>query len=121
MEWHIITSSKGGIGKTLLALLLLAHNLDNKKKGSTLVLDLNGMNTDSSAILLYRKRVGKPINAELKREIETQQKILLNSLFCGFWFLISFLQTYFFILELFSVKGYCTSQALDFALLRDGG
>jgi len=78
MEWHIITSSKGGIGKTLLALLLLAHNLDNKKKGSTLVLDLNGMNTDSSAILLYRKRVGKPINAELKREIETQQKTVIQ-------------------------------------------
>ncbi len=78
MEWHVITSSKGGIGKTLLALLLLAHNLENKDKGSTLVLDLNGMNADSSAILLYRKRVGKPIHAELKREIETQQKTVIQ-------------------------------------------
>jgi len=78
MEWHVITSSKGGIGKTLLALLLLAHNLENKDKGSTLVLDLNGMNVDSSAILLYRKRVGLPTHVELKREIKTQQKTVIQ-------------------------------------------
>lgn len=36
------------------------------------------MNADSSAILLYRKRVGQPIHAELKREIETQQKTVIQ-------------------------------------------
>lgn len=56
MDWHIITSSKGGIGKTLLTLLLLAYYLENKQEGSVLVLDLNGMNTDSAALLLHRKR-----------------------------------------------------------------
>lgn len=61
MEWHIVTGSKGGVGKTLLSLLLLAHCLEEKQqeKGSTLILDLNGMNTDSSALLLYRNNVGQ--------------------------------------------------------------
>ncbi|OQW91074.1 MAG: hypothetical protein BWK78_05580 [Thiotrichaceae bacterium IS1] len=61
MDWHIITSSKGGIGKTLLTLLLLAYYLENKRDASSLVIDLNGMNTDSAALLLYRKRGGKPV------------------------------------------------------------
>jgi len=55
MDWHIITSSKGGTGKTLLTLLLLAHHLE-KNQGTTLVVDLNGMNADTSAILLYERR-----------------------------------------------------------------
>ncbi|NJO14771.1 MAG: hypothetical protein HC877_03205 [Thioploca sp.] len=56
MEWHIVTGSKGGVGKTLLSLLLLAHCLKKEKRqqGSTLILDLNGMNADSTALVLYQ-------------------------------------------------------------------
>ncbi|HEW91740.1 MAG: hypothetical protein DRR16_26245 [Candidatus Parabeggiatoa sp. nov. 3] len=50
LEWNIITSSQNATGKTLLCLLLLARNLELGK--STLVIDLNPMNADSSAILL---------------------------------------------------------------------
>lgn len=57
MEWNIITGSKGGVGKTLLSLLLLGLNSD-RNNGSTLFLDLNATNTDSSAILLS----GEPEN-----------------------------------------------------------
>jgi len=70
MNWHVITSSKGGIGKTLLTLLLLAHHLeddDKKQQGSTLVVDLNGMNADSAAILLYQARIGDSIFCPLKK------------------------------------------------------
>ncbi len=69
MDWHIITSSKGGIGKTLLTLLLLAYHLENKRKGSSLVIDLNGMNTDSAELMLYRKKIGEPTSAPLKTKI----------------------------------------------------
>jgi len=44
MDWHIITSSKGGVGKTLVALLLLAYYRFHRK--SVFVIDLNGMNPD---------------------------------------------------------------------------
>jgi hypothetical protein len=54
LEWNIITGSKGGVGKTMLTLLLLIRNLELGK--STLVIDLNAMNTDSSAILLEERR-----------------------------------------------------------------
>ncbi|MEN8218144.1 MAG: hypothetical protein ABFS56_17590 [Pseudomonadota bacterium] len=54
IEWNIVTGSKGGVGKTMLTLLLLARNLELGK--STLVIDLNAMNTDSSAILLEGRR-----------------------------------------------------------------
>jgi len=70
MNWHVITSSKGGIGKTLLALLLLAHHLedeDKKQQGSTLLVDLNGMNADSAAILLYQAKIGDSIFTPLKK------------------------------------------------------
>jgi hypothetical protein len=70
MNWHVITSSKGGIGKTLLALLLLAHHLEDdekKQQGSTLVVDLNGMNADSAAILLYQAKIGESIFTPLKK------------------------------------------------------
>ncbi|MEK8016170.1 MAG: hypothetical protein VSS75_004820 [Candidatus Parabeggiatoa sp.] len=50
MEWHIITSSKGGVGKTLLTMLLAARNIEIGK--TTLVIDLNAMNADSSALLI---------------------------------------------------------------------
>lgn len=49
MEWHIITSSKGGVGKTLLTLLLSARSLESGK--TPLVIDLNAMNADSVALL----------------------------------------------------------------------
>jgi len=52
MEWHIVTSSKGGGGKTLTALLLLAYYLGEDPDTSTLVIDLNAMNTDTAAMLL---------------------------------------------------------------------
>jgi hypothetical protein len=77
MNWHVITSSKGGIGKTLLALLLLAHHLeddDKKQQGSTLVVDLNGMNADSAAILLYQARIGDSIFCPLKSYAEQENK-----------------------------------------------
>jgi hypothetical protein len=72
MEWHVITSSKGGIGKTLLTLLLLAYYLEKKQDGSVLMLDLNGMNTDSTSILLYRKYIGKPVAKSLQMDIKSQ-------------------------------------------------
>jgi len=52
MEWHIVTASKGGVGKTLITLLLLAYYLEEDPDTSTLVIDLNAMNTDTSAMLL---------------------------------------------------------------------
>jgi cellulose biosynthesis protein BcsQ len=73
MEWHVITGSKGGIGKTLLTLLLLAYNLENKKQESTLVLDLSGMNTDSSAMLLSQMKLGNPIRMDLENPVPIQQ------------------------------------------------
>jgi len=74
MKWHIITSSKGGTGKTLLSLLLLANCLEEEKRknGSTLILDMNGMNTDSSAIVLYKTIAAEPKNViclELKTDL----------------------------------------------------
>lgn len=71
LEWHVITSSKGGIGKTLLTLILLGYYLENKQDGSVLVLDLNGMNTDSSSILLYRKNVGSLVTKHLKIDMDS--------------------------------------------------
>lgn len=44
MNWHLITSSKGGVGKTVIALLLLACS--RERHGSVLIVDLNGMNAD---------------------------------------------------------------------------
>jgi len=46
MEWHIVTGSKGGVGKTLLSLFLLARSCLNDHNGTTLVVDINSMNTD---------------------------------------------------------------------------
>ncbi len=77
MNWHVITSSKGGIGKTLLALLLLAHHLeddDKKQQGSTLVVDLNGMNADSAAILLYQAKIDQSVFCPLKSYAEQENE-----------------------------------------------
>jgi hypothetical protein len=56
MQWDIITSSKGGVGKTLLTLLLLEYHLEKKPDEGVLVLDLNAINADTSAMLLHNKR-----------------------------------------------------------------
>jgi len=71
LEWHIITGSKGGVGKTMLTLLLLTRNLELGK--STLAIDLNAMNTDSSAILLEDKRRDKRIVIEQEAAKATEQ------------------------------------------------
>lgn len=51
MDWHIITSSKGGVGKTLISLMLLAYCLTKRQ---VLLIDLNGVNAD------LKKLVGSP-------------------------------------------------------------
>ncbi len=65
MEWHIITGSKGGVGKTLLTLLLLAYHLEEKTNEGILVLDLNAMNTDTTAILCYGSHFAKNMDITL--------------------------------------------------------
>jgi hypothetical protein len=49
ISWHITTSSKGGVGKTLLALLLTAFYTAGNK--SPLIIDLNGVNADLKQLL----------------------------------------------------------------------
>jgi hypothetical protein len=58
MDWHIVTSSKGGVGKTLLSLLLLVyyHNIKHRR---VLVIDLNSMNPD------MHRLVGKEVDRKL--------------------------------------------------------
>jgi hypothetical protein len=55
LDWHIITGSKGGAGKTLLSLMLLAYFSTEYDNESVLILDLNSMNTDTTALLKYEK------------------------------------------------------------------
>jgi hypothetical protein len=43
MDWHIVTSSKGGVGKTLIALMLLTYY---RGRGDVLLIDLNSVNAD---------------------------------------------------------------------------
>lgn len=78
MQWHIITGSKGGVGKTLLTLLLLEYYLERKPDEGVLVLDLNAINTDTSAMLLYNKKeFSKPIPMGL----ENRERIILQKTF----------------------------------------
>lgn len=65
MEWHIITGSKGGVGKTLLTLLLLAYHLEKKPNEGILVLDLTAMNTDTAAILYYGNSITETMELTL--------------------------------------------------------
>jgi len=51
MDWHIVTSSKGGVGKTLLSILLWVANLKKNKK--VLLVELNGMNPDLYRLLAF--------------------------------------------------------------------
>lgn len=62
MDWHIVTGSKGGVGKTLLGLMLAAHSIteEPQRKTTTLILDMNGMNTDTAALLLAEQHGDKP-------------------------------------------------------------
>ncbi len=76
MEWHIITGSKGGVGKTLLALLLSAHHL--KSDGSILVFDLNSMNADFSRLLFYQKEMGEPISVSINKAERKNEQIILQ-------------------------------------------
>jgi hypothetical protein len=81
MQWHIITGSKGGVGKTLLSLLLLEYHLERKPEEGILVLDLNTSNTDTSAMLLYNKSIGKSMSltlGESKRKITLRQTYSLD-------------------------------------------
>jgi len=73
MQWHIITSSKGGVGKTLLTLLLSARNLELGT--TTLVIDLNAMNADSGTLLVGgAPKIQTPITLpHLKAAEETEQ------------------------------------------------
>jgi len=48
MNWHIVTGSKGGSGKTLLSLMLTNYS---RTLGEVLVIDLNGMNADISRLI----------------------------------------------------------------------
>ena len=68
MDWHIITGSKGGVGKTLLALLLSAKSLEEQKgEKSTLVIDLNSTNVDFSRLLLYQSQLQNPIQLSIPK------------------------------------------------------
>lgn len=71
MDWHIVTGSKGGVGKTLLTLMILARHLE-KEQSSALALDFNAMNADTSAILLDSKKRDRTmiINHEAAKDTE---------------------------------------------------
>ncbi|OQW91128.1 MAG: hypothetical protein BWK78_05445 [Thiotrichaceae bacterium IS1] len=57
IKWHITTSNKGGVGKTLLSMMLLTHYSSNRPKDKAaikrlpLVVDLNGVNMDIKRLL----------------------------------------------------------------------
>jgi len=55
MDWHIITSSKGGCGKTLTSLMLLTYHRNKNEK--VLVIDLNGMNADLRRLVAEEVKV----------------------------------------------------------------
>ncbi len=65
MEFHLVTGSKGGSGKTLLSLMMLARSLDKQEQGEyTLIVDLNNMNVDFSRLLLKTGK-GRPHNPKV--------------------------------------------------------
>jgi hypothetical protein len=71
MEWHIVTGSKGGVGKTLLTLMILARHLA-REQSSALAMDFNAMNADASAILLDNRRRDQTIIIEQDAAKETE-------------------------------------------------
>ncbi len=84
MEWHIVTGSKGGVGKTLLTLMILARHLA-REQSSALALDFNAMNADASAILLDSRRRDRTIiidhDAAKNTELFGADKIVVQKTF----------------------------------------
>lgn len=76
MEWHIITGSKGGVGKTLQSLLLSAYYIEKEK--NLLVIDLNSMNVDFSRLLFYQKQLGEPITIPIPTEHHKNERLVLQ-------------------------------------------
>ncbi len=60
INYHIITGSKGGVGKSLFSLMQLVHKLEKKEhEYLVVILDLNNMNTDIRRSLSYLILDGK--------------------------------------------------------------
>jgi len=60
INYHIITGSKGGVGKSLFSLMQLVHKLEKKElEYLVVILDLNNMNTDIRRSLSYLILEGK--------------------------------------------------------------
>lgn len=59
MNWHIVTSSKGGIGKTLISMMVTKALIDKQQNTGkeTLLLDINAMNPDSKNLLITPKEI----------------------------------------------------------------
>jgi len=66
MDWHILTSSKGGVGKTLISLMLLESTRRNK---GVLVIDLNGVNADLRRLATMTNLGNAPPVPSLKWDI----------------------------------------------------
>ncbi len=72
IQWHITTSNKGGVGKTLLSMMLLTHYSSDRPKDKAaskklpLVVDLNGVNMDLRR-LLGNRNLGTDSNGQIKR------------------------------------------------------
>jgi tetratricopeptide (TPR) repeat protein len=82
IDWHIITSSKEGIGQTLLTSLVLTHNLEyNRNANTTLVIDLNKVNTDISKLLFFQKEIGEPVAISLPILKGKTEQIILQKTF----------------------------------------
>lgn len=79
MDWHIITGSKGGVGKTLLSLLLLAYHLEEKTNEGILILDLNAMNADTASMLCYQNEVNNPKEMQIEQIDRTIMFKKINS------------------------------------------
>ncbi len=62
MDWHIITSSKGGVGKTLISTMLSAYSRIN---GEVLIIDLNGMNADLRRLVVGSSAGTRPVRLKL--------------------------------------------------------
>lgn len=50
IAWHIVTSGKGGVGKTLLSLFLVTYYHEDLNK-YPLIIDFNGVNTDLKRLI----------------------------------------------------------------------
>jgi len=68
IKWHITTSNKGGVGKTLLSMMLLAAHCSAFEEDVKLplVLDLNGVNTDLKRLLVTEELLEKDDKGQVK-------------------------------------------------------